>query len=164
MLPSCKDQFQNLSPLVRDLKLKEVKNVFARASKLTDITYSKYTHGTNRHGTNMAYSIDMAYSSIDMAYSSIDMAYSSIDMAYSSIDMAYSSIDIESRGLVFRACRPFIRKKQSCFPPTKATLETRQFFLATCNANLGEKDIPGSCRIVDICKLLYDLQSDYFAN
>ena len=41
---------------------------------------------------------------------------------------------------------------------------TRQFFLATCNANLGEKDIPGSCRIVDICKLLYDLQSDYFAN
>ena len=41
---------------------------------------------------------------------------------------------------------------------------TRQFFLATCNANLGEKDISGSCRIVDICKLLYDLQSDYFAN
>ena len=36
--------------------------------------------------------------------------------------------------------------------------------LATCNANLGGKDISGSCRIVDICKLLYDLQSDYFAN
>ena len=41
---------------------------------------------------------------------------------------------------------------------------TWQFFLATCNANLGEKDIAGSCRIVDICKLLYDMQSDYFAN
>ena len=41
---------------------------------------------------------------------------------------------------------------------------TRQYLLATWNANLGEKDISGSCRIVDICKLLYDLQSDYFAN
>ena len=39
---------------------------------------------------------------------------------------------------------------------------TRQFFLAICNANLGEKDIAGFYRIVDICKLLYDLQSDYF--
>ena len=41
---------------------------------------------------------------------------------------------------------------------------SHNFFLVTCNANLGEKDIAGSCRILDICKLLYDLQSDYFAN
>ena len=35
---------------------------------------------------------------------------------------------------------------------------TRQFILATCNANLGEKDIAGFFWISDICKLLCDLQ------
>ena len=34
---------------------------------------------------------------------------------------------------------------------------TRQFRLATCNKNWGQKDITASCCILDICKLLCEL-------
>ena len=57
-----------------------------------------------------------------------------------------------------------IREKLRCVYNSLKALSHEAIFLATCNANLGEKDIAGSCRIVDICKLLYDLQLDYFAN
>ena len=43
----------------------------------------------------------------------------------------------------------------------KALVHEAFFFLATCNTNLGEKDIACSCRILDICKLLWDQQCDY---
>ena len=43
--------------------------------------------------------------------------------------------DIESRGLVFRARRP-IRKKQSCFPPTRGLRSTRWMFRClNCNVS-----------------------------
>ena len=48
---------------------------------------------------------------------------------------------------------------------TVAALVTRgNFFLATCNENLGKKVIAGFCRILDICKLFCDLHWDSFAN
>ena len=38
------------------------------------------------------------------------------------------------------------------------------FFFATCNANLGEKDTVVSSKISDICKLLCDMQCYYYGN
>ena len=53
------------------------------------------------------------------------------------------------------------RKKRQPFRLLRCCLHEAIF---SCNANLGEKDITGSCRILDMCKLLCDLQLDYFAN